>query len=126
MRYLISGELRYAKQSGMLGEAEETDLLPGDSYWISEAVLWMSDWDHVGELTASLESNLLLISPECILPWSLLFPASHKFLKTYAQDFVKFYRNLPQEELTDVLEPAIVSHLANNHGRCKISAQLFR
>ena len=37
------------------------------------------------------------------------FPASHKFLKTYAQDFVKFYRNLPQEELTDVLEPAIVS-----------------
>ncbi|CAE7830095.1 CNGA3 [Symbiodinium sp. CCMP2592] len=126
MRYLISGELRYAKQSGMLGEAEETDLLPGDSYWIAEAVLWVSDWDHVGELTASLESNLLLISPECILPWSLLFPASHKFLKTYAQDFVKFYRNLPQEELTDVLEPAIVSHLANNQGRRKISAQLFR
>eukprot|EP00439_Symbiodinium_sp_Y106_P079284 s323_g17.t5 len=80
MRYLISGELRYAKQSGMLGEAEETDLLPGDSYWTAEAVLWVSDWDHVGELTASLESNLLLISPECILPWSLLFPASHKCL----------------------------------------------
>ncbi|CAE7230093.1 CNGA3 [Symbiodinium sp. CCMP2456] len=92
MRYLVSGELRYAKQSGMLGDAEETDLLPGDSYWISEAVLWVSEWDHVGELTASLESNLLLISPDCILPWSILFPASHKFLKTYAQDFVKFYR----------------------------------
>ncbi|CAJ1406235.1 unnamed protein product [Effrenium voratum] len=120
IRYLLSGELRYVKGAG--STREETSVEAGQQRWISEAVLWISDWEYVGEMSAASESNLLIISPKCILNWVDKYPATHKLLRTYANDFVLWLRGLSPEDMSDVLEPIIANTLLGLQGRRKASA----
>ncbi|CAK9109031.1 unnamed protein product, partial [Durusdinium trenchii] len=114
MRYLLAGELRYVRtiQSSMDNEevTEELVIEPGGSRWISEAVMWIQDWEYVGELSATIESHLSQVD---------LYPASHKLLKNYANDFVMWLQSLQPDEMTDVLEPIIVTMLVRNQATGK-------
>jgi len=120
MRFLLAGQLRYVRTFGFAVEenVDEAIIDPGRQ-WISEAVMWLNDWEYVGELSATIESHLLLISPRCILSLIDLYPASHRSLKNYANEFVMWIGGLTPEEMTDVLEPIIVTMLMKSLHRAK-------
>lgn len=120
MRFLLAGQLRYVRTFGSaLDENVDEAIIDPGRQWISEAVMWLNDWEYVGELSATIESHLLLISPRCILSLIDLYPASHKSLKNYANEFVMWIGGLTPEEMTDVLEPIIVTMLMKSLHRAK-------
>lgn len=121
MRFLLAGQLRYVRTfgSGVDEQLDESIIDPGRQ-WISEAVMWLNDWEYVGELSATIESHLLLISPKCISSLIDLYPASHRSLKNYANEFVTWMGGLMMEEISDVLEPIIVTMLMKSLNRAKM------
>lgn len=121
MRFLLAGQLRYVRtiDTGDLDPVTDESIIDPGRQWISEAVMWIADWEYVGELSATIESHLLLISPKCILSLIDAYPVCHKMLKNYANDFVMWVSNLSPEEMTDVLEPIIVTMLMKSVNRAK-------
>lgn len=121
MRFLLAGQLRYVRtlDNGNLDPITDESIIDPGRQWISEAVMWIADWDYVGELSATIESHLLLISPKCILSLIDAYPVCHKMLKNYANDFVMWVSSLSPEEMTDVLEPIFVTMLMKSVNRAK-------
>lgn len=121
MRFLLAGQLRYVRtiDNGDLDPFTDESIIDPGRQWISEAVMWVADWEYVGELSATIESHLLLISPKCILSLIDAYPICHKMLKNYANDFVMWVSNLSPEEMTDVLEPIFVTMLMKSVNRAK-------
>eukprot|EP00435_Cladocopium_sp_Y103_P054014 s478_g17.t1 len=92
MRFLLAGQLRYVRT------IDTGDLDPvTDEAQMQESIIDPGQRDRAGQR----------------------YPVCHKMLKNYANDFVMWVSNLSPEEMTDVLEPIIVTMLMKSVNRAK-------
>jgi len=73
--------------------------------WISEPVLWTDHWAHIGLLTATVECELLLVSPDEFASLVKLSPPVWNIVCRYGRNFVRW---LNEDEsgakLSDVIQ----------------------
>jgi len=118
MYFVDSGYLIFAPEDSLAstgGRTHTRSLGPGA--WISEAVLWVVHWEHLGELMGHESVSVLqaLVSPVFVKVVAQ-FPQAHIETKDYAVQFLRHINSPDVNDLElvempgDVAAPAAPSH----------------
>jgi hypothetical protein len=107
MAFIVEGKLMYMRgldESCTKGEV-----------WISEPVLWTPNWIHLGALTATSVSELLLVDPEKFGEVVQLNPLAHEMMRAYCIGFLDWLNETERDDLSDIFragrDSAAVKHM---------------
>lgn len=85
MWFLGGGLIRYSRS------AQVMEIDPHTNAWISELVLWIDSWTHVGHLTAVTPCNMILLSPRSFGDVMRRNPEAYSLALTYANNFIRWW-----------------------------------
>jgi len=102
MYIVVEGKLRYLRRDTK-GKLHEEMVDQGED-WISEPVLWMKEWTHLGWLTAITECDLLLVRAKEFGEVVRRNPAAFHLASAYARNYVAWIRSQQPEDLTDITQ----------------------
>merc|ERR1712151_651354 len=100
MGIVAQGRLRYLRFDSQ-GEAH-AEVVDQDEDWISEPVLWMQTWFHLGALSAVKECDLLLVRPLEFSDIICKNPVASGVAFTYAERYFDWIESVDIEELSDI------------------------
>merc|ERR1712060_996798 len=84
-----------------MGERERVEY---NEDWIAEPILWTIYWVHLGTLTASKESVLVLIDPDEFRAKMKLNPYAFWLGRRYCEKFIGWLNEKKPEELSDIYQ----------------------
>jgi len=102
MYILVTGRLKYYQNQVL---RENVDMAED---WIAEPVLWTKKWIHLGELTAEIESDLLVVLPTEFCRVVSMNPAALSLVKPYVRNFMAWLNDTSFDELSDVCQGEFV------------------
>lgn len=102
MYFVATGRLRYIRVAGQGEEVQEW--VDRDEDWISEPVIWISAWFHVGKALAFTESDILMLSPTEFGTAILLNPMAVDLMRSYAGHYIEWLNRVEDDCLTDVTQ----------------------
>mmetsp|Transcript_37540 Transcript_37540/g.82334 ORF Transcript_37540/g.82334 Transcript_37540/m.82334 type:complete len:114 (+) Transcript_37540:1-342(+) len=97
MFFVSDGTMRYTYAYSSRDGAHDSKLLSRGK-WICEAVLWVTNWEHLGQLETEDDRVVLLalLSPS-FGKVIHQFPNAHSEATIYAQQFLKQLNDLPEQ-----------------------------
>jgi len=101
MYFVVSGKLIYTKMDSS-ERVQQTDVEPAAA-WISEAALWMKEWQHLGLLTATTETALLMLDQKKFSDALKAYPGTHRMVATYIVNFAVWINKQDPDDLSDVM-----------------------
>jgi len=104
--FVVAGRFRYVKVNDH-GQHEEW--VDSHEDWISEPVLWVPNWTHLGTLMAGTEAELLLVDGGKFGEIISLNPPVFAQVRQYAARFVELINLQSCEELSDISQGEDIS-----------------
>eukprot|EP00931_Biecheleriopsis_adriatica_P003824 TRINITY_DN105585_c0_g1_i1.p1 TRINITY_DN105585_c0_g1~~TRINITY_DN105585_c0_g1_i1.p1 ORF type:complete len:771 (-),score=110.16 TRINITY_DN105585_c0_g1_i1:150-2366(-) len=115
--FVASGRLQYGRNVAGPGGSREMMLEYVDSKedWVSEPVMWTSNWVHVGELVAVTECDMLALMPEEFARIVNRIRPVANLVGRYAVKFMQWISSQDEAgELTDVIQGEDASDLVRS------------
>lgn len=84
MYFLSRGQIQYTRSRGSIENLE------AGAGWISEAIIWSAGWEHMGEVKASMECEVLAIGPKVFEDTVMVAKPVAAVMAQYSRDFVRW------------------------------------
>eukprot|EP00930_Biecheleria_cincta_P034000 TRINITY_DN23531_c0_g1_i1.p1 TRINITY_DN23531_c0_g1~~TRINITY_DN23531_c0_g1_i1.p1 ORF type:complete len:821 (+),score=139.02 TRINITY_DN23531_c0_g1_i1:68-2530(+) len=107
MYIVVTGSLVYTRVDSQ--QEEHKELVDKGEDWISEPVLWIPAWVHLGLLTALNECELMVLDPSKFASIIKLNPDASFLAVTYAKNFLAWINSVERDNLSDIWQGENVS-----------------
>lgn len=84
---VLEGKLKYKYVDG---DDRDPEIVSCREDWIAEPVLWLSSWNHLGDLFALSAAELMKVDPKEFLDIVHRNPVAYRLVATYAQRYVEW------------------------------------
>ncbi|CAK0903133.1 unnamed protein product [Prorocentrum cordatum] len=102
MYVVIEGQFQYKRVTSE-GDVIREMVDKGED-WIAEPVLWTTEWYHLGDCTATDQSNLMLVSPHHFCKEAQRNPTAWVLVTNYSKNFLKWLNSTDLDDLSDVTQ----------------------
>lgn len=102
MYFVVQGRLQYLRY--LVSGQEKKEWVDRGEDWISEPVLWVSSWVHIGVLVAATECELLLVQSAAFSDVVRLNPQVLTVSSAYACRYVQYLNSQDNDMLSDITQ----------------------
>jgi len=110
MYFIVTGRLEYKRMNAHTYQ-ELKEFVDSGEDWISEPVLWSSDWVHAGTCSAITHCDLLqVVATDCADVFRQN-PTVKALVSMYASNFMLWLNDLPHDKINDICQGELDSEL---------------